>query len=367
MSFAKHKKASLWQQMSEFVCGRSFATFLSAVLLLATVLAGATLFRGSPLDGLASAYIISAHPMRLDASVYHYDGKTYARAGRVVASGGTRHRLELIREVARFDGSLVAAITPANIGQFVKLQSPEDLAAMRADVTKLVNAIVGEVFTILRNPHRSSASLNKLQIAFLETLENSELESSRSELSALLQNKVSPRLSHELRALLFDRIKTAMHIIIDDAMENYGTDLVRGRFETSPIVHAVDGLLADPRMLDLVAGMLSELLNEPKVAEATHLFATQYVERLFETFLKQPSSPNKIANPHAEMMVRYSLKFIGDQIYRNEAAHPVVVAVVANVMKPESPRSDAILVLTSKPVAAKWSAVDNVVPVQAGR
>ncbi len=356
--FAVFGRLSVWR----------IAPALSGIILLATIFAGATLVPGSPLDGLTTAQVISAKPIRLDAAIYFYDGKRYSRVGRVVGSGGTRHRLKLLDDVVpQLDDGLVAAITPANISKFVKLQSSNDLAAMREDVGKMISSIVGELFSILRENRNSGTPQSSFQIAFRETLDSSSLEDSRTAISDFMQKKLSPRVSRELRILLFDRIKNALHVTLKDAFENYGTDLFRGRFETRPIVEAVDGILADPRMLDLVVAMQNELLDDPNVIEATRVFAAQYADKLFEDYSKLPSLPGNNTGPRTEALVRQFLSLIEDQIYRNDSAHPVVVAVASNVMKPERQRSDAILILTDKVQAADWSVTENTVTVWHGR
>lgn len=367
MNSESNDTAHLWHRLSDRARTWGFASVFSALLLAAIAVGGAALVPGSPLAGLATAYVVTPGPVRLDPSVYFYDGRKYSRAGRVVAAVGSRHKIELISEVAKLQESgLVAAVTPANLGQFIKLQSPEDLDAMRADLSEAVTSLVGDIFTMLRENGHKKTSRGPLSLAFAETIETPGLAESRLALSDFLHNEISPRVSGEIKTVFLDRVSTALKVIIKDALENYGTDLVRGRFDTAPISHAIDGMLADPRMLDLAGEVLGAMLDEPQVMDATQKFAARYSENLFDSFSKLPSKTEDVRRHRAEMLVRKFLKTVETLIYRNDAAHPVIVAVAGNVMNRKRGRSDAVLIVMQAGQVTNWGTDKSFVPVRPG-
>lgn len=340
----------------------AFNRVVSAALLAAAGFGLYLLVPGSNIAGLDRAAVLSAQPLALDRNVYLYDGTEFRRAGVVVRSfDGRGHTLEVLDGILDCD-CMIAAVARPDVRAFLRMQTPADQTALREELSQAVLEFVGDVFALMQaDPDDPTEDI--LARALEDALQSPDVVEAQSAVGVSLRNHVGGDIPGALGGILVSRVTDAVKVVVADASENYGLDLVRGEFDTGPFGHAVDGMLSDPRFIEIVSETTEAIVADPAVGHAARLLASEYAKRLFDAMLSTDDLPPLATGVRPEQAVGEVLGWVEDQVYRDGVAHPVVLAMAHNVLLPKSPRNDGILVLMAPAVASVWFASDDILPL----
>ena len=270
--------------------GKALNRVVSAGLLTAAGVGLYLLVPGSNIAGLDRAAVVSARPLSLDRNVYLYDGADFSRAGVVVRSrDGKGHALEVLDGVLDCN-CLVATVARPDVRAFLRMQTPEDQTALREELSQTVLEFVGDVFALIQaDPNDPTEDI--LARALEDALQSPDVIEAQSAVGASLRNHVGGDLPAALGGIFVSRVTDAVKVVVADASENYGLDLVRGEFDTGPLGNAVDGMLADPRFIEVVSKTAESIVADPAVGHAARLLAAEYAERLFDAMLSTEDLP----------------------------------------------------------------------------
>jgi len=342
--------------------GKALNRVVSAGLLTAAGVGLYLLVPGSNIAGLDRAAVVSARPLSLDRNVYLYDGADFSRAGVVVRSrDGKGHALEVLDGVLDCN-CLVATVARPDVRAFLRMQTPEDQTALREELSQTVLEFVGDVFALIQaDPNDPTEDI--LARALEDALQSPDVIEAQSAVGASLRNHVGGDLPAALGGIFVSRVTDAVKVVVADASENYGLDLVRGEFDTGPLGNAVDGMLADPRFIEVVSKTAESIVADPAVGHAARLLAAEYAERLFDAMLSTEDLPPMATGVSPEQAVGDVLGWVEGQVYRDGVAHPVVLAMAHNVLLPKIPNNDGILVLMVPAIASVWFAPDDILPL----
>lgn len=324
---------------------------LSCFLIALTAFAALRLLPGMSAGGLIRASVVNTQPVQLDRTVYRFDGTRFMRIGQVLASDGSRHRLQVALEEEADIGGQVAVEIPVTLKQYVRMLPERDLQHLRDQIVGELAMASRRALTFLNDDPRGKGLRDTFAAASRQMWETPDLQSARDLIVARMQEEVSPLVFGRLRAILISRITKATELVYADATEDYGLDLVTGRFDLAPMTQAVDGVLADPRLLDAATEAVSKLTDDPEVTHAAQAMAVRYAEILQDRLLASDALYDEVDPLELKLALQNFLTEIEGYLYRDGSANPVIVAMARNMMSDDTGWSDTILVLMTPDTA----------------
>ena len=338
---------------------------VSALLLAVTLLAAVRLLTGTG-SGVVKAVVVSKPPEVLDSTVYRFDGKTYTRIGHIVDKQGLRHRLQIVPDAQTDIAGYAAVQLPVSLPQYLRMLPKGDLDQLLKQIVDAASSVTGSIVTYLHEDPDGQVLRAAFSDVWDETLQSPELLQSRTVIAMQMRDEISPIVIRRLRHILISRIEHAINVIYVDATENYGLDLVGGEFDLKPLTDAVDGFLADPRVLDTVAEALTELAEDPQVSDAAQTIAISYVDALQKRLMTVDVPLSHDESVELRTALNSFFSNIQGFIYRDGEANPVVMSLARNLISGDGPWANAIIVLMKPELAASEFSHDRVLPLSIG-
>ncbi len=296
---------------------------------------------------------------QMDPNVYLYEEGSYHRIGRVTETADT-FVLNLLNEELGCDCAVV--IARPSLWQFVRMQSEEDRAILSNAVSEIVAENVRRVFALTSDDAEPIRKM--LGDAFSRALEDPAVRGSQDELVELLNRHINPHVMEELRAILLARIAESINVVVADATENYGLDLVRGRFELAPIPNAVDYIFADPHVQILLRDKFADIASDEELVHAAEGLILAYMNSLFDGIAALPERVGDGSGRSVEEILDDYFGRIERLIYKDDAAHPVVLAMARSLFVAHRGSSEGVFVVLPIAEARTWFPPDAILQLE---
>lgn len=295
--------------------------------------------------GLTSLSLSSLPALTLDPNAYLLSEGRYSRIGRVrQVEGETRLRLVPFSEPC----DCVAVLVRPNLVQFFAMLSPEERDNIAEAFVETVAEATQTAILGTQASDQVAALREMFTRALAASLGNPEFRNSEEEFAAVIRSEIGGDVTAELQSILTSRILEAAGVVLRDATEHYGLDLLRGRFSTAPLSDAVDSLIFDPRVIALFGDVIVGLAEDEKVVAAVRSLLAEYSASLFDAFVHSESDALSIVLADTVAGFRSVVEYSYGLVYRDGATHPVILGLLRGELLPRTERADAILIIMDR-------------------
>lgn len=299
-------------------------------------------------------YAVKGHS--LDPNLYMLTKDQYLRIGRV-RSTRTGTQIDYLEPEDPCDCVLVFARPTGR--QFLAMIDPSELNSIGMEFSRTVSKAIHD--TSDTSTYAVAADFRSLLSgAFKSSLEDESFQKSKDALSDYATREISPIIISELKSILVSRILEATNVIIDDAFENYGMDLLKGRFSFTPLNEAIDNLLFDRRVLALWGDIFLQVMLDEEFNSATQTLIDRYIQNL----IKSLGSPDVASGDEVAAQVtaafRNFLEKSTELVSLGGATHPVILGMLRNELLSKRTRSDGLLIIIDRERAQYWFSASSI-------